>query len=167
MGVILPQYSGIFMQKRHTTIIIIIYLQNWIVASNCKSCEMKCETAFNLRKKFGMVPIDHHTTVHGIDWAQPTGHGTIVHENNCAPCRLDTLPVDTIVHQPTVHRVDCARVHLRTVSIEHDHNCAPYRLSTSTIVHRIGWAPAQQCTTVTILLPIFPNLCWAYFVRNF
>ena len=28
----------------------------------------------------------------------PTGHGPIVHENNCASCQLDTLPLDTIVH---------------------------------------------------------------------
>ena len=28
-----------------------------------------------------MVPIEDRTTVHGIDWAQTTGHGLIVHEN--------------------------------------------------------------------------------------
>ena len=96
-----------------------------------------------------MVPTEHHTTVHGIDGAQPTGHGRIVHENNCASCRLDALPVDTIVHQPIVHRVDCARP-IGHGSIAHRYNCALYSLNTVSVgkiehrsfVHRIDceWA---------------------------
>ena len=115
-----------------------------------------------------MVPIEHHTTVHGIDWTQPTGHGRIVHENNCAPRRLDTLPVDTIVHQPTVHRVDCARP-IGHGSIAHRYNCAPYSLNTvsigkiehrsfvhpidcarairhDSVMHRYKWAPERLHT---------------------
>ena len=103
----------------------------------------------------GMVPIEHHTTVHGIDWAQPTGHGPIVHENNCAPCRLDTLPVDTIVHQPTVHRVHCARP-IGHSSIAHRYNCPPYSLNTVSVgkiehrsfVHWIDWARAIRHDSV-------------------
>ena len=102
-----------------------------------------------------MVPIDHPTTVHGIDWAQPTGHGPIVHENNCAPCRLDTLPVDTIVHQPTVHRVHCARP-IGHSSIAHRYNCPPYSLNTVSVgkiehrsfVHWIDWARAIRHDSV-------------------
>ena len=103
----------------------------------------------------GMVPIEHHTTVHGIDWAQPTGHGPIVHENNCAPCRLDTLPVDTIVHQPTVHRVHCARP-IGHSSIAQRYNCPPYSLNTASLgkiehpsfVHRIDCARAIRHDSV-------------------
>ena len=78
---------------------------------------------------FGIVPIEHRNIVHGIDWAQPTGHWPIVHENNCAPCRLYTLPMDTIVHQPTVHPVDCARA-IRHDSIMHRYKWTPERLHT-------------------------------------
>ena len=103
----------------------------------------------------GMVPIEHHTTMHGIDWAQPTGHGPIVHDNNCAPCRLHTLPVDTIVHQPTVHRVDCAWP-IGHGSIAHRYNCAPYSLNTVPVgniehrsfVHRIDCARAIRHDSV-------------------
>ena len=102
-----------------------------------------------------MVPIEHHTTVHDIDWAQPTGHGPIVHENDCAPCRLDTLPVDTIVHQSTVHRVDCARP-IGHGWIVHRYNCAPYSLNTVSVgkiehrsfVHRIDCARAIRHDSV-------------------
>ena len=119
----------------------------------------------------GMVPIEHHTTVHGIDWAQPTGHGPIVHENNCAPCRLDTLPVDTIAHQPTVHRVDCCAWLIGYGLTAHRYDCAPYSLNTVSVVkiehrwflrridcsraighdsvmHRNKWAPERFHTPV-------------------
>ena len=53
-----------------------------------------------------------------------TGNNTIVHDNNLALCLLDTPPVDTIVHQPTAHRVDCARP-TRYGSTAHRYDCAP------------------------------------------
>ena len=92
-----------------------------------------------------MIPIEHHTTV----------HGPIVHENNRAPCRLDKLPVDTIVHQLTVHGVDCARP-IGHGSIAHTYNCAPYSLNTVSVekiehrsfVHRIDCARAIRHDSV-------------------
>ena len=84
-------------------------------------------------QQIGMVPIEHHTTVHDDDSAQPIGHEPIVHENNCAPCRLDTLPVDAIVHQKTLHRIDCARP-IGYGSTAHRYDCAPYSLNTVAVV---------------------------------
>ena len=94
------------------------------------------------------VPIEHHTTVHGIDWVQPTGHEPIVHENNCALCRPYTLPVDN--RAPTNRtprrlcttdgvRFNCTQIRLCTILTEHSVRsengapviCAPYRLCTS------------------------------------
>ena len=97
-----------------------------------------------------------------------------MHENNCAPCRLDTLPMDTIVHHPTVHRGDCARP-IGHGSIAHRNNYAPYSLNTvsvgkiehrsfvhridcvrairhDSVVHRYKWAPERLRT------PFFENV---------
>ena len=87
---------------------------------------------------FGMVPTKHYMTVHGVDWAQPTGHGPAVHgltvhENNRAPCRLSTPPVETIVHQTTVHRVDCAR------------STGYGSTAHGTTVHHCHWTQCPQC----------------------
>ena len=76
-----------------------------------------------MAREDGMVPIEQYTT----------GHGPIVHENNCAPCRLDTLPVDAIVHQPTVQHVDCARP-TGYGSTAYRYDCAPYSLNTVSVV---------------------------------
>ena len=66
----------------------------------------------------GMVPTKYHTTVH---------------ENNCAPCRLGTPPVETIVRQPTVHHVDSARP-AGCDSAVHRYDCAPRSLNTVSVV---------------------------------
>ena len=76
-------------------------------------------------------------------------HNRLGTDRFCTRITVDTLPVDTIVHQPTVHRVDCARP-IRHVSISHRYNCAPYSLNTVSVgkieqrsfVHRIDCARA-------------------------
>ena len=49
--IIFSEYSGVFMQKRHTTIII-IFISGTGQSIASKFFEMKCETIFNLIKKF-------------------------------------------------------------------------------------------------------------------
>ena len=98
----------------------------------------------------GVVSINHCTTVRSVDSAGPIRHGPIVHENNRAPCRLNTPPAETIGHRRTIQCVDCTRttghgsiaqqVRLCTIFIEHivrSVNQAP-----------VNGAPERFCTRV-------------------
>ena len=55
---------------------------------------------------FRMVSIKHGTILHVVDSARPIGHGSIVHENNRAPYRLDTPRFGTgsIVHESVLQK---------------------------------------------------------------
>ena len=72
-----------------------------------------------------MVSIKHGTILHGVDSARPIAHEPIVHENNRAPYRLDTPPIQ--------HRLDCVR-NSYAKTIGHQIDCA-----------RIGYAKTIRC----------------------
>ena len=78
----------------------------------------------------GMVSIEHGTILHGSDSARPIEHGPIVHENNRAPYRLDTVRFSTgsIVHKSVLQK------RLGTGSIVHE-TVIQERFSTGSIVH--------------------------------
>ena len=79
----------------------------------------------------GMVSIKHGTISHGVDSARLIAHEPIVHENNRAPYRLDTPPIQ--------HRLDCARI------IYAKNDWAPARLCTYRLCKNDS-APARLCT---------------------
>ena len=78
----------------------------------------------------GMVSIEHGTILHGSDSARPIEHGPIVHENNRAPYRLDTVRFSTgsIVHKSVLQK------RLGTGSIVHE-SFMQKRFGTGSIVH--------------------------------
>ena len=82
----------------------------------------------------GIVSIKHGTISHGIDSARPTAHEPIVHENNRAPYRLDSPPIQ--------HRLDLHESVMQK------------RLGTGSIVHESvlqkRFSPARLYTVVTV-----------------
>ena len=84
-----------------------------------------------------MVSIKHGTILHGVDSTRPIAHEPIVHENNRAPYRLDTPPIQ--------HRLDCARIGYEK-TIRQRLDCAQIGYA-KTIQHQPDCAPLQLCTS--------------------
>ena len=99
-----------------------------------------------------MVSIKHGTILHGVDSTRPIAHEPIVHENNRAPYRLDTPPIQhrldcaRIGYEKTIRqRLDCAQIgYAKTIRQRLD--CAQIGYA-KTIQHQPDCAPLQLCTS--------------------
>ena len=98
--------------------------------------KMSSHAVINVRA--GMVSIKHGTILHGVDSARPIAHEPIVHENNRASYRLDTLPIQ--------HRLDCVRISY-SKTIGHPLDCARIGYA-KTIRHRLDCARNGYTRTI-------------------